>query len=73
MVFCYFTFPFFWLTAGITLALFGGVRKHSMDQNKVPVRGDIHVIVVGMLIFFFCIRLETTLSDQHFYFTAGAI
>ncbi|KAL5711249.1 DNA helicase [Ranunculus cassubicifolius] len=33
--------------AGIALALFGGVRKHSMDQNKVPVRGDIHVIVVG--------------------------
>ncbi|CAO2839556.1 unnamed protein product [Amaranthus hypochondriacus] len=33
--------------AGITLALFGGVRKHSMDQNKVPVRGDIHVIIVG--------------------------
>ncbi|KAK7285096.1 hypothetical protein RJT34_19855 [Clitoria ternatea] len=33
--------------AGITLALFGGVRKHSMDQNKVPVRGDIHVMVVG--------------------------
>ncbi|GAU35335.1 hypothetical protein TSUD_337270 [Trifolium subterraneum] len=35
------------LTAGITLALFGGVRKHSMDQNKVPVRGDIHVLIVG--------------------------
>lgn len=33
--------------AGITLSLFGGVRKHSKDQNKVPVRGDIHVIVVG--------------------------
>ncbi|XP_030522177.1 probable DNA helicase MCM8 isoform X3 [Rhodamnia argentea] len=33
--------------AGITLALFGGVQKHSMDQNKVPVRGDIHVIIVG--------------------------
>ncbi|KAF5750356.1 DNA helicase MCM8 isoform X1 [Tripterygium wilfordii] len=33
--------------AGIALSLFGGVRKHSMDQNKVPVRGDIHVIVVG--------------------------
>uniref|UniRef100_A0A6N2LC87 Probable DNA helicase MCM8 n=1 Tax=Salix viminalis TaxID=40686 RepID=A0A6N2LC87_SALVM len=33
--------------AGITLALFGGVRKHSMDPNKVPVRGDIHVIIVG--------------------------
>ncbi|KAI3822612.1 hypothetical protein L1987_10207 [Smallanthus sonchifolius] len=35
------------IKAGITLALFGGVRKHSMDQNKVPVRGDIHVIIVG--------------------------
>nr|XP_027071030.1 probable DNA helicase MCM8 isoform X3 [Coffea arabica] len=34
--------------AGITLALFGGVQKHSMDQNKVPVRGDIHVLIVGM-------------------------
>ncbi|KAL3628551.1 DNA replication licensing factor mcm8 [Castilleja foliolosa] len=33
--------------AGITLSLFSGVRKHSMDQNKVPVRGDIHIIVVG--------------------------
>ncbi|KAI6698199.1 hypothetical protein NL676_018318 [Syzygium grande] len=33
--------------AGITLALFGGAQKHSMDQNKVPVRGDIHVIIVG--------------------------
>ncbi|XP_050242875.1 probable DNA helicase MCM8 [Quercus robur] len=33
--------------AGITLALFGGVRKHSKDRNKVPVRGDLHVIVVG--------------------------
>ncbi|XP_040380181.1 probable DNA helicase MCM8 isoform X2 [Oryza brachyantha] len=33
--------------AGITLALFGGVQKHSVDQNKVPVRGDIHVVVVG--------------------------
>ncbi|CDP06703.1 unnamed protein product [Coffea canephora] len=33
--------------AGITLALFGGVQKHSMDQNKVPVRGDIHVLIVG--------------------------
>ncbi|XP_047330473.1 probable DNA helicase MCM8 [Impatiens glandulifera] len=33
--------------AGITLALFGGVRKHYTDKNKVPVRGDIHVIIVG--------------------------
>lgn len=43
------------MTAGITLALFGGVRKHSMDQNKVPVRGDIHVIIVGMLCVIFAI------------------
>lgn len=34
-------------SAGITLALFGGVQKHSIDQNKVPVRGDIHAVVVG--------------------------
>ncbi|CAM0955138.1 unnamed protein product [Alopecurus aequalis] len=33
--------------AGITLALFGAVQKHSMDQNKVPIRGDIHVVIVG--------------------------
>ncbi|XP_010543366.1 PREDICTED: probable DNA helicase MCM8 [Tarenaya hassleriana] len=33
--------------AGIALVLFGGVRKHSMDRNKVPVRGDIHAIIVG--------------------------
>nr|AID55114.1 DNA replication licensing factor [Cocos nucifera] len=33
--------------AGITLALFGGVQKYSKDQNKVPVRGDIHVVIVG--------------------------
>lgn len=38
---------FYFHIAGITLALFGGVQKHSTDQNKVPVRGDIHVIVVG--------------------------
>nr|GMD67635.1 probable DNA helicase MCM8 isoform X1 [Ipomoea batatas] len=35
------------IKAGITLAQFGGVQKHSMDQNKVPVRGDIHIIIVG--------------------------
>ncbi|GAB2226931.1 hypothetical protein Drorol1_Dr00008730 [Drosera rotundifolia] len=31
----------------VCLSLFAGVRKHSVDQNKVPVRGDIHVIIVG--------------------------
>ena len=34
-------------TAGLTLALFGGVQKYSTDKNKVPVRGDIHILVVG--------------------------
>ncbi|KAM0888131.1 hypothetical protein ACQ4PT_028495 [Festuca glaucescens] len=24
--------------------------KHSMDQNKVPIRGDIHVIIVGAMV-----------------------
>lgn len=49
------------MSAGITLALFGGVRKHSMDQNKVPVRGDIHVIIVGMLsVSFLNFRLNQT-------------
>ena len=33
--------------AGILLALFGGTRKHVRDRNRVPVRGDIHVLVVG--------------------------
>eukprot|EP00897_Mesotaenium_endlicherianum_P006340 jgi/Mesen1/5734/ME000029S05042 len=33
--------------AGITLSLFGGVQKHAQDKNRVPVRGDIHILVVG--------------------------
>lgn len=33
--------------AGILLALFGGTRKHVNDRNRVPIRGDIHVLVVG--------------------------
>lgn len=45
-----------WFSAGITLALFGGVQKNSMDQNKVPVRGDIHVVVVGNFFLFFPIN-----------------
>ena len=39
-------------TAGLTLALFGGVQKYVLDQNKVPVRGDIHVLIVGKKVFF---------------------
>lgn len=53
--FCFFVALYDWtclnqrfqIPAGITLALFGAVQKHSMDQNKVPIRGDIHVIIVG--------------------------
>eukprot|EP00873_Tetraselmis_striata_P017384 jgi/Tetstr1/437648/TSEL_026315.t1 len=33
--------------AGLLLALAGGVRKHTQDKNKVPTRGDIHVLLVG--------------------------
>lgn len=33
--------------AGILLALLGGVRKHVSDPLRVPVRGDVHVLVVG--------------------------
>ncbi|KAI3687924.1 hypothetical protein L1987_81628 [Smallanthus sonchifolius] len=50
------------IKAGITLALFGGVRKHSMDQNKVPVRGDIHVIIVGTSVGFVCNSVDAMCS-----------
>ncbi len=33
--------------AGLLLALFGGVRKNGGSRNKVPIRGDIHVLLVG--------------------------
>lgn len=33
--------------AGIALSLFGGVAKHIKNVDKVPVRGDIHVLIVG--------------------------
>ena len=32
---------------GLLLALFGGVRKHAGDPVKAPVRGDVHVLLVG--------------------------
>ncbi|CAI5501867.1 unnamed protein product [Closterium sp. Naga37s-1] len=35
------------LAAGIILSLFGGVRKHEGDANRVPVRGDVHALLVG--------------------------
>ncbi|GMH34114.1 hypothetical protein BSKO_01948 [Bryopsis sp. KO-2023] len=33
--------------AGLLLSLMGGVRKHTGGNGKVPVRGDIHVLIVG--------------------------
>lgn len=33
--------------AGLLLGLFGGVQKNVMDRNKIAVRGDPHVLVVG--------------------------
>ena len=34
--------------AGLLLALFGGTSSRKMDEkNRVPVRGDLHVLVVG--------------------------
>ncbi|DBA93068.1 TPA: DNA replication licensing factor mcm8, variant 3 [Trebouxia sp. C0005] len=33
--------------AGVVLALFGGVRKGNDDLASVPVRGDIHCLIVG--------------------------
>jgi DNA helicase MCM8 len=32
---------------GLCLALVGGVSKHSNSRDKMPLRGDIHVLVVG--------------------------
>ncbi|XP_049635117.1 DNA helicase MCM8 [Suncus etruscus] len=33
--------------AGLTLALFGGSQKYVDDKNRIPIRGDPHVLVVG--------------------------
>jgi DNA helicase MCM8 len=33
--------------AGLLLALVGGVRKNAGSANKVPVRGDVHALMVG--------------------------
>ncbi|XP_064477165.1 DNA helicase MCM8-like [Ornithodoros turicata] len=33
--------------AGLLLALVGGVRRHAEDPDRVPVRGDPHVLLVG--------------------------
>ena len=33
--------------SAICLALFGGVRKFSDSTNRIPIRGDIHVLLLG--------------------------
>ncbi|XP_032818836.1 DNA helicase MCM8 isoform X1 [Petromyzon marinus] len=33
--------------AGLALALFGGVQRYGTDKNRIPVRGDPHVLIVG--------------------------
>ncbi|XP_018585143.1 DNA helicase MCM8 [Scleropages formosus] len=33
--------------AGLALALFGGCQKFVDDKNRIPIRGDPHVLVVG--------------------------
>ena len=31
----------------MALALFGGSQKYADDENRIPIRGDPHVLVVG--------------------------
>lgn len=33
--------------AGLLLSLFGGAKHHMDDPRKLPVRGDVHVLIVG--------------------------
>lgn len=33
--------------AGLVLALFGGRQKYASDRNKLSIRGDPHVLIVG--------------------------
>uniref|UniRef100_A0A8B9HDN9 DNA helicase MCM8 n=1 Tax=Astyanax mexicanus TaxID=7994 RepID=A0A8B9HDN9_ASTMX len=33
--------------AGLALALFGGCQKYVDDKNRIPIRGDPHMLVVG--------------------------
>lgn len=33
--------------AGLVLALFGGVRKFVGSKDKVPTRGDLHLLICG--------------------------
>jgi DNA replicative helicase MCM subunit Mcm2 (Cdc46/Mcm family) len=44
-IFTFFTFEL--VKAGLALALFGGSQKYADDKNRIPIRGDPHILVVG--------------------------
>lgn len=33
--------------AGLVLTLFGGCQKYMDDKNRIPIRGDPHLLMVG--------------------------
>lgn len=35
------------IKAGLVLTLFGGCHKYVDDKNRIPIRGDPHMLVVG--------------------------
>lgn len=45
-LFC-FLLPHELVKAGLTLALFGGSQKYADDKNRIPIRGDPHILIVG--------------------------
>ena len=47
LVFSLSPFTFELVKAGLILALFGGSQKYADDKNRIPIRGDPHVLVVG--------------------------
>ncbi|KAK3102993.1 hypothetical protein FSP39_015600 [Pinctada imbricata] len=42
-----FLFFFQLVKAGLILGLFGGSQKYVNDKNRIPVRGDPHILIVG--------------------------
>lgn len=66
--------------AGLTLALFGGSQKYADDKNRIPIRGDPHVLIVGdpglgksqmlqvsiILYFTFCLYSVWIIDRWHF-------
>uniref|UniRef100_A0A2K5MNW9 DNA helicase MCM8 n=1 Tax=Cercocebus atys TaxID=9531 RepID=A0A2K5MNW9_CERAT len=44
---CHHTQLLLLVKAGLALALFGGSQKFADDKNRIPIRGDPHILVVG--------------------------